>query len=84
VNGRLKTTVPVVPDTPVGHFRLNLFGGRKGYLVNTRNLCSSPAVSKIEITGQNGRTVTRRVPTKTACGNKKGARKSRHRRSRRS
>ena len=83
VNGRLKTIVPVVPDTPVGHFRLNLFGGKKGYLVNTRNLCSSPAVSKIVLTGQNGRTVTRRVATKTACQNKRGARRNPHRGSRR-
>jgi hypothetical protein len=84
VNGRLKTTVPVIPDTPVGHFRLNLFGGKKGYLVNTRDLCSAPAVSKIEITGQNGRTVTRQVRTKTACGSGKGAQKRRHSRSRHS
>jgi hypothetical protein len=84
VNGRLKTTVPVVPDAPVGHFRLDLYGGAKGYIVNTRNLCSSPAVSKIAITGQNGRTVTRRARTKAACGNGKGARKRRHHRSRHS
>ena len=39
--GHLKTVVPVVPDAPIGHFRLNLFGGKKGYLVNTRDLCAS-------------------------------------------
>ncbi len=81
VKGRLKTIVPVVPDTPVGHFRLNLFGGGKGYIVNTRDLCGAPAVSKIVITGQNGRKVTRRVPTKTACGNKKESQGARHHRS---
>ena len=27
--GHLKTTVPVVPDAPIGHFRLNLFGGKQ-------------------------------------------------------
>ena len=34
--GRLYTTVPVVPDAPVGHFRLTVFGGKQGYLANTR------------------------------------------------
>jgi hypothetical protein len=37
VAGGLKTTVPVVPDAPIGHFVFNLSGGKKGYLQNTRN-----------------------------------------------
>ena len=28
VNGQLKTTVPVVPDAPIGHFRLTLSAAR--------------------------------------------------------
>ena len=39
VGGRLQTSVPTVPDAPIGHFRLNLLGGKKGYLVNTKSLC---------------------------------------------
>ena len=38
--GQLQTTVPVVPDAPIGHFRLTVFGGKTGYLVNTRDLCA--------------------------------------------
>jgi hypothetical protein len=77
--GHLKTIVPVIPDAPIGHFRLTLFGGSQGYLINTRNLCSSPAVTTIEYTAQNGKTTTQKVPAKTACG--KSARKAkRHRR----
>jgi hypothetical protein len=68
--GHLKTTVPIVPDAPIGHFRLRLLGGRQGYLINTRNLCSSPAVTTVEYTGQNGKTTTQKVPAKTACGSK--------------
>ncbi len=82
--GRLKTVVPVVPDAPIGHFRLDLFGGKQGYLTNTRSLCAAPAVSTIEFTGQNGRTLTRRVQTKTACKTKSKRHKARrHRRHRR-
>lgn len=66
-NGQLKTTVPVIPDAPVGHFRLTLFGGSRGYLANTRDLCSSPAVSTIEYAGQNGRRFSQKVKAKTAC-----------------
>ena len=69
VGGRLTTTVPVIPDVPVGHFRLNLFGGKEGYLVNTRNLCKDGgAVSLMEYTGQNGKHRRQKVKVKTRCG----------------
>ncbi len=66
-DGRLKTVVPVVPDAPIGHFRFTLFGGKQGYLSNTQSLCSAPTVSTVEFDGQNGRTLTQQVKTKTAC-----------------
>ena len=76
--GRLKTTVPVVPDAPIGHFRLSLFGGKRGYITNTRNLCAAPVVSKIEITGQNGKSVKQNVRVSSACGNRGAKRAGRH------
>src|SRR5262249_52147878 len=36
--GRLQTTVPVIPDAPVGHFHMIVFGGKQGYLSTTRHL----------------------------------------------
>jgi len=63
----LKTVIPTVPDVPIGHFALTLYGGSTGYLANTRSLCSSPAVSKVEIEGQNGSSVSENVAAKTAC-----------------
>ncbi len=74
--GQLKTVVPVVPDAPIGHFRLKLFGGKKGYLVNTRNLCASPAASTIEYVAQNGKKRTQRATTKTACGKGRSTKRS--------
>ena len=68
--GHLRTTVSVVPDAPIGHFRLNLYGGKRGYLTNTRSLCSAPVVSEVEYVGQNGKTVTQQVSAKTSCGAK--------------
>jgi hypothetical protein len=80
VRGRLKTTVPVVPDAPIGHFRLTLLGGGKGYLVNTRSLCTSPAVATVQYVGQNGTKVTQRVRTKTPCGKGLRSKRGSHRR----
>jgi hypothetical protein len=66
--GRLQTTVPVVPDAPVGHFQLNVFGGKRGYLINTRDICANTPVTGVSYTAQNGRTRSQKVKLKAACG----------------
>jgi len=73
--GRLRTIAPVVPDAAIGHFRLNIFGGKRGYLVNTRNLCASGITTKIDLTGQNGKVIHSNVPLKTTCGKSKKSKK---------
>jgi hypothetical protein len=77
--GRLKTTVPVVPDAPIGHFRLKVFGGKTGYLINTRDICSNTPVTKIAYTAQSGKTRTQTVRLKTSCGKRKARHKRHHR-----
>ncbi|MBA3865547.1 MAG: hypothetical protein H0X42_04245 [Solirubrobacterales bacterium] len=76
--GHLKTIVPTVPDAPIGHFRLTLFGAKQGYLVNTRSLCAAPAVSTVEYTAQSGKTLTQKVKAKTACATKAKKSKRHH------
>jgi hypothetical protein len=76
--GRLRTTVPVVPDAPIGHFRMSVFGGKTGYLVNTHDLCVHVPVTKVDYVGQNGKTRTESVKVKAPCGKSK---KARHKRS---
>ncbi len=75
--GQLQTTVPVVPDAPIGHFRLTVFGGKTGYLVNTRSICATNPVTKVAYTAQSGKTYSETVKLKAACGKKK-ARAKRH------
>jgi ABC-type Fe3+/spermidine/putrescine transport system ATPase subunit len=72
VDGRLKTTVPVVPDAPIGHFRLFVYGGKKGYLVNTRDICRHRPRVAIDYKAQNGDVLSEKVAVRTACGKKKG------------
>jgi hypothetical protein len=74
----LRTTVPVVPDAPIGHFHLIVFGGRHGYLQNTRNLCSHPPVIIVEYTAQSGRTHTQSVKLKAACSRRSKRHRSGH------
>jgi hypothetical protein len=76
--GKLRTTVPTVPDAPIGHFHLDVFGGKTGYLVNTRDICVKQPVTQIAYTGQNGKTYSQNVKLKAACGKKKARAKRHH------
>ena len=69
--GRLRTVIPVIPDVPIGHFRLTLFGGAQGYLENTESLCAAKPLIVIQMNGQNGKSITQQVRPKTACKAKK-------------
>ena len=75
---RLKTVVPVIPDVPIGHFRLTMLSGAHGYVSNTESLCAAKPVIAVQLNGQNGASLTQRVRTKTACRSKRH--KLRHRR----
>jgi hypothetical protein len=66
--GRLQTTAPVVPDAPIGHFRLIVFGGKHGYLGNTRDICAHPPVVRVAFVGQNGATRSESSTLKPNCG----------------
>jgi hypothetical protein len=68
--GRLQTTVPVVPDAPIGHFHMTVFGGKAGYLANTRELCGHRVSARIAFTGQNGKAVSERAKIRVPCGKK--------------
>ncbi len=67
VNGALRTTVPVVPDAPVGDFVFNLSGGKTGYLQNTRDTCVKPVKIKVDYTAQSGRTFSKSVRLRVPC-----------------
>ena len=73
--GRLHTTVPVVPDAPIGRFSLTIFGGGTGYLANTRSLCAKAPIARIAYRGQNGRTHAQKIAVQTACAKSKKTKK---------
>jgi hypothetical protein len=78
VGGRLKTTAPVIPDAPIGHFSLTVFGGKSGYLINTRNICNHRPVIAVGYVGQNGKTTSQKIEVKTRCGKKQKRAKRHH------
>jgi hypothetical protein len=75
--GGIRTTFDRVPDVPVEKFVMTLPGGKKGLLVNSRNLCQKPVKAFLRFKAQNGKKVNTKPKLRTACKGKKhkGARK---------
>ncbi len=71
---RIRTTFDQVPDAPVSTFTLSLYGGKRGLLVNSRNLCAEKLRADVKLTGQNNRPYDTRPVVKTSCkkGKKQG------------
>ena len=77
-NGGLRTTFETAPDAPLSSLVLNLAGGKKGLLQNSKSLCGKPKRFSARMTGQNGAVVNAQPKLDTSCGSK--ARHKRHRR----
>jgi hypothetical protein len=71
LHGGIRNTFEVVPDAPVTKFRLELRGGQKSLIVNSRNICNSKQRAIVRLTAQNGRQRNFRPPIKNDCGKKK-------------
>lgn len=74
VRASLRNTFDFVPDVPVSKFRLELFGGKRGLIVNSRDICSRTYRATAKFKGQNGKKADLRPPMENDCG-KKGSRK---------
>lgn len=64
---RVRTRFLNVPDAPVTRFTMNLFGGRRGLLVNSQNLCSKQRRMTIDLKAQNGRARHSNPVISTGC-----------------
>jgi hypothetical protein len=70
VNGGIRTTFDSVPDAPVTKFTLKMAGGKKGLLVNSRNLCAGANKATVELEGQNGKSADQSPVVGNSCSAK--------------
>jgi hypothetical protein len=75
VNGGIRNTFDFVPDVPVSEATFDFFGGSKGLLVNSRNICKGTPKATAKFTAQNGDQLTLHPPLKSACGKAKKAKR---------
>jgi len=73
--GGIRTVFSSVPDAPISTFQLTMKGGKHGLLVNSVDLCKSPAKAVVKTTGQNGAVHKFNPALTTACGGKAGKKK---------
>ena len=75
---RIRTTFSPIPDVPVSTFTLTMEGGKKGLIVNSRNLCERKYFSKLNFLAHNGKTfTTKRLRLRVAaCGHGTKAKKA--------
>ena len=78
--GGIRNTFLTVPDAPVSRFELNLYGGKKGLIVNSENLCSPKAKvhALADFTAQNGRTYDTEPTVSNSCGSSKKNKGNKH------
>jgi hypothetical protein len=80
--GSLRTTFEGVPDAPLTSFRLDLEGGAKGLLENSKSLCGKPKRAEVKMTGHNGAVVKSRPKLQVACGKERHKRAAKQKRGR--
>lgn len=52
--GGIRASFESIPDVPVSKFVLDMQGGKKGLIVNSRNLCAHRSPASARLLGQNG------------------------------
>jgi hypothetical protein len=68
VHGGIRTTFGSVPDAPVTRFVLSMRGGKKGLLVNSRDICKRVNRATVKFDAQNGKIADFRPALRAQCG----------------
>jgi hypothetical protein len=80
----IRAIFAAVPDAPLSRVVLDMQGGKKGLIVNSRHLCRKPSRNRMRsnLTGQNGkRSSTRPVVRSLTCKKKRKAKRRKAKRS---
>jgi hypothetical protein len=68
VNARVRTRFLSIPDVPISRAVFNFFGGRRGLIENSKNLCADRPRVKLNLKAQNGRSSVTQPRLGLSCG----------------
>ncbi len=72
IRGGIRNTFEGVPDAPASKFTLTLKGGKRGLLVNSRNICKGKNRASAKFTAQSGKVSEFRPALKAKCSKGRG------------
>ena len=75
VKGGIRTTFAAIPDAPITKVVFTMQGGKKGLLINSRNLCKATSRASVEFDAHNGKSADQNPTLQNDCAGK--ARKNR-------
>ncbi len=78
IRGGIRNTFDFVPDAPVTWASFDFLGGKKGLLINSRDLCKKTYRATAKFRAQNGEALTLRPEMQNSCGKVRKAKKRRH------
>ncbi|HEU4906613.1 MAG TPA: hypothetical protein VFT19_10950 [Solirubrobacterales bacterium] len=79
VRGGIRARVENAPDAPISRVILNMQGGKKGLIVNSRNLCTkNKARANARFTAQSGKQLARKPVLRPQCRKRRKAKRARH------
>jgi hypothetical protein len=82
IRGGIRANFESVPDVPVENFTITMQGGKKGLLVNSRNICAHNYRAKAAFTAQSGKEATLKPKLVAKCRGKHRAKRHGHRHAR--
>jgi hypothetical protein len=71
-HGGILTRFQDVPDAPINRFTMTLFGGKRGLLENSLNICAKPPLASVKALGQNNIGAIFTTKLRGQCKAKKG------------
>jgi hypothetical protein len=75
IGGGIRANFESVPDAPVKSFTITMQGGKKGLLINSRDICADTYRVSAAFRAQNGRTIDLQPKLAAACGGRKAKRR---------
>jgi len=83
IKGQIRTTFEDAPDVPLTKFVLSMRGGKKGLLVNSRDICATTNRATVNLTAHNAAEFGTRPAVKDGnCNKERKARRKRSKRTR--
>jgi hypothetical protein len=73
--GGIRASIEDAPDAPLNKVVLRMQGGKKGLIINSRNLCGAISRANVEFEGQNGKESKLNPVMKADCGGKRKAKR---------